>query len=89
MSAIVDKAKQEVLTTRRAMFGETITLINGAFALVAALAWNEAVKSLIEKYFKAGEAVSSRFIYAVIITLLVVLITTKLSKFKGKFSKEE
>ena len=81
--------KKEKSKLPRAVFDKAMTFMLAGFGFVAALAWNEAVKSLIEKYFKAGEAVSSRFIYAVIITLLVVLITTKLSKFKGKFSKEE
>jgi hypothetical protein len=78
------KARKEVQETRQLFFGQTLTLLNGAFALIAALAWNEAVKALIDSYFPAGSEVYSKFIYALAITLLVVVVTSRLNKSAGE-----
>ncbi len=75
MEEAILKAKEKARETHREVLLQTMTLINGAFALVAALAWNEAVKALLERYFKAGSGLYSRFIYAIGITLLVVIVT--------------
>jgi uncharacterized membrane protein YidH (DUF202 family) len=76
---MIEKAKKNVQETRREILLQTMTLVNGAFALVAALAWNEAVKALIDRYFKSGSGLYSRFIYAIVITLLVVMVGRYLS----------
>ncbi len=55
-------------------------LATAGFGLVAALAWNEAISALFSAIFpKAGDIIA-KFVYAVIITILVVLITLKLGK---------
>ncbi len=74
--------------TNKQVFTETLTLINGAFALVAALAWNEAIKAMIERYFKAGSGLYSRFIYAVVITVVFVLISSRLAKLTRRLNPE-
>lgn len=52
-----------------------------AFGLVAGLAWNDAIKSLIEYLFPSKpQGVLTKFIYAIIITLVVVLITIYIVK---------
>ncbi len=47
-----------------------------AFGLVAGLAWNDAIKSLIDFIFPfAGESsLWAKFIYAVLITIVVILV---------------
>ena len=61
-----------------------VTLSTSGFGLVAALAWNEAIQALvreyIDKYVSVGSGIISRFIYAIIITALAVLITYQLTK---------
>lgn len=73
---------------RLAILKQLITLSTAGFGLVAALAWNEAiqgfVKEYIDKYLAVGTGILSRFIYAVLITLLAVLITYQLSKLVEK-----
>ena len=81
---------------KRGFFGsitnEMLKLSTTGFGLVAALAWNEAVKTFIEEYVKpytpAGSGLVSQIIYAVIITLLAVTITYQLTVLKRKFSKK-
>lgn len=77
---IILKAKE----AKKQVVGQTITLLSGAFALVAALAWNDAVKSLIDSYFPAGKGLYSKFIYAFLLTVLVVFVTTRLQKYSIK-----
>ncbi|MCK9187036.1 MAG: DUF5654 family protein [Candidatus Colwellbacteria bacterium] len=55
--------------------------IMAAFGLVAGLAWNDAIKALIEELFPLSkETLVAKFIYAVIISALVVLVAYILVK---------
>ncbi|OGY50527.1 MAG: hypothetical protein A3B89_01875 [Candidatus Buchananbacteria bacterium RIFCSPHIGHO2_02_FULL_40_13] len=55
-------------------------LATAGFGLVAALAWNEAISSLFIAIFPQAGNIIAKFVYAVIITVLVVFITMKLGK---------
>lgn len=53
---------------------QTLGYIVGALGLVAGLAWNEAVKALIEYFFPLSQnTLLAKFIYAAAITIAVVL----------------
>lgn len=55
---------------------ETIaTLMTTAFGLIAALAWNEAIKAIILQYFQAGSGIIGLLTYAIIITIIAVIAT--------------
>ena len=62
----------------------TVTLILGGFGLVAALAWNEAIKTLFETLFKTSDQLIGKFIYALIVTFLVVLVSMRLKNIAEK-----
>ena len=70
---------------------QMVTLSTSAFGLVAALAWNsviqEFVNSYIKKWLPAGSGIISLLVYALIITVLAVLITVQLSKLSEKLQK--
>lgn len=89
MGKVVEKTKKNVKETQVAVFSQTATLLNGALALIAALAWNEAVKAFIERFFPAGSTVISKFLYAITITVFVVIITRYIKKVEDKFSDLE
>ena len=72
--------KNEIKETKREFKEKTITLILGGFGLVAALAWNEAIKSLFETFFPKESALIGKFIYAIIVTIIVVLASSQLTK---------
>ena len=57
-----------------------IQLATAGFGLVAALAWNDAIQSLIGSFFPDRSGVQSKFIYAIIVTALAVAITYLLGK---------
>mgnify|MGYP001565613436 CR=1 FL=1 len=60
---------------------KTVGYILAAFGLVAGLAWNEAIKALIDQFFpSSGNGILIKFIYAVIVTVVVVTITVYLVK---------
>ena len=61
-----------------------LTLITTAFAFVAGLAWNEAIQKLIEEFYTAGGAVTGLLIYAVIETIVAVVVTVLLARIAGK-----
>ena len=69
-----------------------ITLLStSGFGLVAALAWNsviqEFVNTYVKKWFPAGSGILSLLIYALIITILAVIITLQLSKITEKLQE--
>lgn len=61
-----------------------LTLITTTFAFVAGLAWNEAIQKLIEEFYTAGGAVTGLLIYAVIVTIVAVVVTVLLARIVGK-----
>lgn len=68
---------------------QMLTLATSAFGLVAALAWNTAIQTFIQDFIKpfipqGGSAIVSQLIYALIVTVLAVTITLKLSRIKEK-----
>lgn len=83
MKDVIRLTKEQVEQAQKEVFKQTLTLINGALALVAALAWNEAVKSLIDKVFPEGSDVISKFIYALGITTFIVIFTRYLKKLEN------
>lgn len=55
------------------------SLVTAGFGLVAALAWNDAIQSLFKLFLPETGEVWAKFIYAVLITVMVVFITLRLS----------
>jgi len=76
---------EEIKKAREEFRKTTITLVLGGFGLVAALAWNEAIKSFFEIFFpeKNGSLIG-KFIYALIVTTIVVIISLQLKKISEK-----
>lgn len=74
----------------RSEFLKTMTqFVTAAFAFVAALAWNDAIKNFINHFIKAGSGLVSQVIYALIVTVLAVLATYLLGKATQEAKEEE
>ncbi|MBI3495561.1 hypothetical protein HY065_02955 [Candidatus Berkelbacteria bacterium] len=55
---------------------QTASYIIGAFGLIAGLAWNEAIKSMIEYFFPLNQnTLTAKLIYAVFITIVVAILS--------------
>lgn len=89
LSKKLSKKESEKLTL--AIVKQMLTLATSGFGLVAALAWNEAIKMTINEYVKPyignGSGVVSLFLYAIIVTTLAVFITMQLAKLQRKLEK--
>jgi polyferredoxin len=73
---------------RKEVKKQTISYLLAALGLVAGLAWNEAIKSLINYFFPLkGSSLLAQFIYAILLTIVVVVITMYLSKLLDKEEK--
>lgn len=70
---------------------QMLTLATSGFGLVAALAWNSLIQAIVNDYLKkvlpSGSGIISLLIYALVITLLAVLVTYQLSKILNKISR--
>ena len=65
-----------------------ITLVTTAFGLVAGLAWNDAIQKLIETFVGSGDALSGLFIYAIVVTIIAVVVTILLARVAAKMGVE-
>lgn len=64
-----------------------ITLILGGLGVVAALAWNDAIQSFFNTLFPKGSGLIGKFIYAIFITIIVVVFSSQLKKISEKDEK--
>ncbi len=81
---VIKKTKQKIKKYQLAVVKQMLQLATSGFGLVAALAWNELIRTFINEYIKTkisvGSGIISLAIYAVIITALAVIITLHWSK---------
>lgn len=72
---------------------QMIILSTSGFGVVVALAWNEFIRQAVEQFIKPylgqGSGVISLFIYAVVMTILAVLVTMQLTKIQQTLEKAE
>lgn len=55
-----------------------------AFGLVAALAWNGAIQAIFREAFGTAEGVVPMLVYAVVVTIIAVVVTVWIGKITGK-----
>lgn len=76
-----------------AVVTQMLTLATSGFGLVSALAWNNLIQTLvkeyIEPYLPGSGTVISLLLYALIVTLLAVVVTLQLSKLLRRLENDE
>lgn len=94
----MDKVKKNLSLGRdfqKEVLKQMITLSSAGFGVVAALAWNEAIQAFVNeyvvRYISVGSGIISKFIYAIIITIVAVLVTYQLTRLikEKEVEKEE
>ena len=65
-----------------------ITLASASLGLVAALAWNEAIKALIKRILGEDDSLAGLFIYAVIATAVAVVVLLILARAASRVGGE-
>ena len=68
------------MTNPRVMLQTMITLASASLGLVAALAWNEAIKATIKQVFGTSESLAGLYTYAILATVLAVVVLTLLAR---------
>lgn len=73
------KIRESSVELSREVREKVVGYIVGALGLVAGLAWNDAVKAAIETIFPTQEnSLWARFAYAIIISIIIVIISINL-----------
>lgn len=81
-SWLEEKLKEEMEVFRKEAGERAIGYIVGGFGVIAGLAWNEAIKTVIEYLFPLDKStVLAKFVYAILMTGIVVIVAVYLSRF--------
>jgi TRAP-type C4-dicarboxylate transport system permease small subunit len=83
--------KKEEGTLHVFFVDKVVTLMTGAMGLVAALAWNDAIRKLFERIFgtQGSGDITAMFIYAAIVTTAVVVVTYRLTRIVENMKKKK
>lgn len=65
-----------------------ITLVSAAFGLIVALAWNEAIKALMEQILGKEDNLAGLFTYAILATVIAIVVVILLGKLAAKVGGE-
>lgn len=84
MMPLSELFKKQTKEFKKEFSQQILKLLTSAFGLVAALAWNEVIKEFVSSYIKpvigGTSGIISLIIYALIVTLLAVLVTFNLTR---------
>jgi len=72
--------KEEKISLHIELLEQMQSLMTAGFALVAALAWNTAIQDLFARIFPDQNSLIAKFLYAVLITLIMIIVTRRLGK---------
>jgi Flp pilus assembly pilin Flp len=72
----------------RTMLQTMITLASASLGLVAALAWNEAIKTTIKQMLAGDESLAALYTYAILATVIAVVVVALLSRLADKVGGE-
>ncbi|WP_420545936.1 DUF5654 family protein [Nitrosopumilus sp.] len=69
------KEEEEKPTLKTEILDKIAALVTAAFGLVAALAWNDAIKTIFKEVFGESNTIGPMILYAVIVTIIAVILT--------------
>lgn len=76
--------KKKVSFFTKQVLEKMVTLVTAAFGLVAALAWNDAIKALFIDLYGSASGTVPLMMYALIVTIAAVFITIYLGRLAQK-----
>lgn len=86
----VAELRAKTLTLRREVVDKMSQLATAAFGLVAALAWNSAIQALFQRVYPVpGTAIWALLAYAVLVTVIAVLVILLIGRIAGKLKQEQ
>jgi hypothetical protein len=69
-------------------FQTMITLASASLGLVAALAWNEAIKAIIKEVLQTGESITGLVTYAILATAIAIIVLLLLARAASRIGGE-
>jgi len=85
---IIDKAVGSSSRFSREVVATMISLASAAFGVVAALAWNTAITTAFIHAFGTAGTIGALFVYAVVATLVGVVVIVLLGRLAARVSAE-
>lgn len=80
------KLNHELITFSKKFRENFTTLIISSFGVVAALTWQDMIKTAINEFFPQQSVVVYKLYVAVVVSVIAIIVTYFLSKFKGEVS---
>ncbi len=74
--------------TTKMVLQSMITLASAALGLVAALAWNDAIKETIKQLPGGDDSLASKYTYAIFATVIAVVVVVILARIAAKAGGE-
>lgn len=68
------------MNQHKMMLQTMITLASASLGLVAALAWNEAIKAAIKAVLHTSDSLAGLFTYAILATVIAIMVLVWLSR---------
>jgi uncharacterized membrane protein YjjP (DUF1212 family) len=85
---IVGEAVKKTSRFSREVVATMISLASAAFGVVAALAWNAAITTAFNNAFGTDGTTGALFVYAVVATIVGVVVIVSLGRLAGRLSAE-
>ncbi len=90
---MIKRVKVEIKKYQLAAVKQMLTLATSGFGLVAALAWNELIRTFINDYIRTkisvGSAMISLTVYAIFVTIFAVIVILQLSRLVERLGEKE
>lgn len=74
--------------TTKMVLQSMIALSSAALGLVAALAWNDAIKETIKQLLGGDESLASKYTYAIFATVIAVVVVLVLARLAARVGGE-
>ena len=84
---MADEEKEEPLKV--VVYDKIAALITAAFGLIAALAWNDAIKLIFKSVFGEADSIGPMLIYAIIVTIAAVILTIIVARAVSNAKKDK
>lgn len=79
-----DKEQENQLHTE--VISQISLLLTSAFGIAAALSWNSAIQAIFKSVFGTADTVFAQLSYAIIITVIAVIVTRYIARAKRKIT---
>lgn len=83
-----DNNNREEKPVQTVVFDKIVQSIVTGLGLVTALAWNEAIQGMFNRFSSKPAGLAAKFIYAITLTVIIVVVTLQLNKIAKKIDKK-